>query len=165
MRLNNTTLQGLGPGIVRPGYNRGAVTPGIVHLGIGAFFRAHAAVAVDDCLGAGETGWGIVAASLRSPATRDALAPQDGLYTLAIRDSEGERLRVIGSIGDVIVAPEAPEALLAAMTDPHVNALGIKGVGEIGITGTAAAIANAVWHAPGIRVRNAPITLDKLLVS
>ncbi len=57
------------------------------------------------------------------------------------------------------------EAILVEEHDPHVNALGIKGVGEIAITGTAGAIANAVWHATGIRVRNAPITLDKLLVS
>lgn len=48
--------------------------------------------------------------------------------------------------------------------DPHVNALGIKGVGEIGIVGTAAAIANAVHHATGVRVRDLPITLDKLLI-
>jgi xanthine dehydrogenase YagR molybdenum-binding subunit len=47
--------------------------------------------------------------------------------------------------------------------DPHVNALGIKGVGEIGITGTAGAVANAVWHATGIRVRKFPITLDRLI--
>lgn len=55
------------------------------------------------------------------------------------------------------------EAILVEENDPHVNALGIKGVGEIGITGTAGAIANAVWHATGIRVREFPITLDKLL--
>jgi xanthine dehydrogenase YagR molybdenum-binding subunit len=47
--------------------------------------------------------------------------------------------------------------------DPHVNALGSKGIGELGIVGTAAAIANAVYHATGIRVRDLPITLDKLL--
>ncbi len=55
------------------------------------------------------------------------------------------------------------EAILVEEHDPHVNPLGIKGVGEIGITGTAGAIANAVWHATGARVRNFPITLDKLL--
>jgi xanthine dehydrogenase YagR molybdenum-binding subunit len=55
------------------------------------------------------------------------------------------------------------EAILVEEHDPHVNALGIKGVGEIGITGTAGAIANAVWHATGVRVRNFPITLDKVL--
>ena len=55
------------------------------------------------------------------------------------------------------------EAILVEENDPHVNALGIKGVGEIGITGTAGAIANAVWHATGVRVREFPITLDRLI--
>jgi xanthine dehydrogenase YagR molybdenum-binding subunit len=47
--------------------------------------------------------------------------------------------------------------------DPHVNPLGSKGIGELGIVGAAAAIANAVYHATGIRARDLPITLDKLL--
>ena len=55
------------------------------------------------------------------------------------------------------------EAIMVEEHDPYVNVLGVKGVGEIGITGTAGAIANAVWHATGIRVRQFPITLDKLL--
>jgi xanthine dehydrogenase YagR molybdenum-binding subunit len=55
------------------------------------------------------------------------------------------------------------EAILVEERDPHVNALGIKGVGEIGVTGTAGAVANAVWHATGIRVRKFPITLDRLI--
>jgi xanthine dehydrogenase YagR molybdenum-binding subunit len=55
------------------------------------------------------------------------------------------------------------EAILVEEDDPYVNALGIKGVGEIGVTGTAGAIANAVWHATGVRVREFPITLDRLL--
>jgi xanthine dehydrogenase YagR molybdenum-binding subunit len=54
------------------------------------------------------------------------------------------------------------EAILVDEHDPHVNALGIKGVGEIAITGTAGAIANAVWHATGRRIRRFPITLDQL---
>jgi xanthine dehydrogenase YagR molybdenum-binding subunit len=57
----------------------------------------------------------------------------------------------------------ALEAILVEERDPHVNALGIKGVGEIGITGTAGAVANAVWHATGTRVRKFPITLDRLI--
>jgi xanthine dehydrogenase YagR molybdenum-binding subunit len=55
------------------------------------------------------------------------------------------------------------ETILVDEQDPHVNPLGIKGVGEIGITGSAGAIANAVWHATGIRVRRFPITLDQLI--
>jgi xanthine dehydrogenase YagR molybdenum-binding subunit len=55
------------------------------------------------------------------------------------------------------------EAILIDEHDPHVNALGIKGVGEIAVTGSAGAVANAVWHATGIRVRQFPITLDRLI--
>jgi xanthine dehydrogenase YagR molybdenum-binding subunit len=55
------------------------------------------------------------------------------------------------------------DAILVEENDPYVNALGIKGVGEIGITGTAGAVANAVWHATGIRIRQFPITLDRLI--
>ena len=55
------------------------------------------------------------------------------------------------------------EAILVDETDRHVNALGIKGVGEIGITGTAGAIANAVWHVTGVRVRGFPITIEQLI--
>jgi xanthine dehydrogenase YagR molybdenum-binding subunit len=57
------------------------------------------------------------------------------------------------------------DAILVEEHDPHVNALGIKGVGEIGITGTAGAVANAFWHATGIRPRKFPITLDRLIES
>ena len=55
---------------------------------------------------------------------------------------------------DIAVVPEQ---------DAHINSLGTKGIGEIGITGVAAAIANAVYHATGKRVRDLPITLDKVL--
>ncbi|QLE48594.1 xanthine dehydrogenase family protein molybdopterin-binding subunit [Nostoc sp. C057] len=55
------------------------------------------------------------------------------------------------------------EVLFVDEHDPHINPLGVKGIGEIGITGVAAAIANAVYHATGKRVRDLPITLDKLL--
>ena len=49
--------------------------------------------------------------------------------------------------------------------DPHVNAMGSKGIGEIGIVGTAAAVANAAYNATGVRVRDLPVSLDKLLVA
>ena len=55
------------------------------------------------------------------------------------------------------------EALMIEEHDPHVNALGIKGVGEIGVTGSAGAVANAVWHATGVRVRRFPIGIDDLV--
>ncbi len=56
------------------------------------------------------------------------------------------------------------EALMIEEHDPHVNALGIKGVGEIGVTGSAGAVANAVWHATGVRLRRFPIRIDDLVM-
>jgi xanthine dehydrogenase YagR molybdenum-binding subunit len=58
----------------------------------------------------------------------------------------------------------AMDVLTVDEHDPHVNALGIKGVGEIGVTGSAGAVANAVWHATGIRVRRFPIRIDDLVM-
>jgi xanthine dehydrogenase YagR molybdenum-binding subunit len=57
----------------------------------------------------------------------------------------------------------ALEALIVPEDDPHVNEIGVKGIGEIGIVGAAAAIANAVYHATGKRVRDLPILPEKLL--
>ncbi len=120
-RLSNRTVTTLPSSIAVPAYDRTKVAPGIVHLGVGAFHRAHQAAYVDDSLAAGETGWGIVGASLQSASTADALLPQDGLYTLAERGSDGEKLRVIGSILSVMVAPQDPAALLDALTDPRIK--------------------------------------------
>ncbi len=101
-------------------YDRSAVTPGIVHLGIGAFCRAHMAVYVDNLLKT-DPSWGIIAASLRRPDTRDALAPQDFLYTLAVRSGSGTTTRVIGSLLEVLDASTQRDRLLAAMTDPRIR--------------------------------------------
>ena len=120
-RLSTSALAALPADVARPAYDRSAVTPGIVHLGVGAFHRAHQAVMTEAVLAAGDLSWGIVAASLRNPDTRDALAPQDGLYTVAVKSSDGESLAVVGAIGSVIVAPDGPERLIAAMADPRVR--------------------------------------------
>jgi len=117
-RLNQDNLADLPSGVRRPAYARSILKTGIVHLGVGAFHRAHQAVYTDDVL-AQDPHWGIVAASLRSPDTYDALQPQDGLYTLSVRSQAGEALRVIGSIRRVIVAPRETEDLLEVMADPQ----------------------------------------------
>jgi fructuronate reductase len=98
-------------------YDRSRVTPGIVHLGIGAFHRAHEAVVVDDLLER-DPSWGIVGASLRRPDTKEALAPQDGLYGVLVKDGDKRDLRVIGSVLSVIDAPREKAALMARMSDP-----------------------------------------------
>jgi fructuronate reductase len=116
-RLSDATLNRLPPHVARPRYDRTALQTGIVHLGVGAFHRAHQAVYTDAVLEAGDLRWGITAASLRSPATRDALAPQNGLYTLNLRGGE-DRLSVIGSIRNVLAAPEEPDAVMGALSAP-----------------------------------------------
>ena len=80
MRLSNASLDLVPSPVRRPAYDRAAVKPGIVHLGIGAFHRAHQAIVIDDLLATGPKDWGIVGASLRSPDTRDALTLREASY-------------------------------------------------------------------------------------
>ena len=118
MRLSNASLDRAPGHIRRPGYDRTRITPGIVHLGIGAFHRAHQAVVIDDLLASGATDWGIIGASLRSSDTQDALAPQDCLYTVAVRSGAGTEHRIIGSVLQTEVARNNPAHLIARMADP-----------------------------------------------
>jgi fructuronate reductase len=118
LRLSNASLDRLPGHVRRPGYDRARVTPGIVHLGVGAFHRAHQAVVIDDLLAAGTTDWGIVGASLRNSDTHDALAPQDGLYAVAIQSGAVTEHRVVGSIMKTEVARANPAHLIARMADP-----------------------------------------------
>jgi xanthine dehydrogenase YagR molybdenum-binding subunit len=89
------------------------------------------------------------------------------LHEEAITDKRTGRI-MNANLGEYHVPVNADipsvEALLIEEHDPHVNALGIKGVGEIGITGSAGAVANAVWHATGVRVRRFPIKIEDLAV-
>lgn len=94
---------------------------GIVHLGLGAFFRAFGCVYVADAMQASGGAWGIVGVSLRSPDTRDALKPQGWAYTSVTLAPDGPQTRVIDVLNDVLVAPEDPEAVLVAMADPRVK--------------------------------------------
>lgn len=119
-RLSAAFLSHPPAGLRVPNYDRAGVTAGIVHLGIGAFHRAHMAVYVDDLLRT-DPSWGIVGASLRRPDTKDALEPQDGLYTIAVRDAAGTHPRIIGSILSIMDANTQREDLLALMADPAIR--------------------------------------------
>ena len=122
-RLHPDHLGTLAAGVARPSYDRVALRPGIVHLGLGAFARAHLAVVNDATIKAsGDLRWGIVGVSLRRPDTRDALKPQAGLYSVALRDAAAdgrprEALQVVGCVLEVLVAPENPAAVLARLAD------------------------------------------------
>jgi fructuronate reductase len=130
-RLHPDTLRHLPPDVVLPQYPREALQAGIVHLGVGAFHRAHLAVVNEAALHAsGDLRWGTVGVSLRAADTRDALGPQTGLYTLALRDaaedgSPRESLQVIGNLLDVLVAPEDPQAVLERIAHPDTRIVGL----------------------------------------
>ena len=94
---------------------------GIVHLGIGAFHRAHQAVYTEDAIAAAGGDWGICGVTERSPAVVEQLAPQDGLYTLAQRGADGERLRVVGSVRELCSAQADPRRVLERIADPAIR--------------------------------------------
>jgi fructuronate reductase len=145
-RLHPSRLAALAEGVARPRYDRSALRAGIVHLGVGAFQRAHLAVVNEAALHAsGDLRWGTVGVSLRQADTREALAPQSGLYTVAIRDAAAdgqprETLQVVGNLLAVLVAPEDPAAVLAliAHEDTRIVSLTIteKGYHRDPATGT-----------------------------
>jgi fructuronate reductase len=108
--LSQANLGRVPQGIQRPPYDRKALELGIVHFGPGAFHRVHQAWFVERLL-AQDPRWGICGVSLRSPDVRDALEPQDGLYTLAILD-ETPSYQVIGALQEFLVAPQDPETVL-----------------------------------------------------
>ena len=118
MRLSQTQMP---KGIAPPAYDRSAVRTGIVHLGLGAFHRAHQAIYTEASLKSGDMRWGILGASLRSPQVAEQLNPQDGLYTCLVRDGTDSQASVIGAVQKVCVAPNDPNALVQAMADPEVH--------------------------------------------
>ena len=124
-RLSQDTLSSLPSHIGRPEYDRGEISPGIVHFGVGGFHRAHQALVVDRLMADGEgQDWGIVGVGLLpgDAAMRDALSAQDYLYTLMEYSPSGERsVQVVGSMVGYLFAPDDPEAVLELMASPAVR--------------------------------------------
>ncbi len=118
-RLGAATLPRLPAGVARPGYPAAVATIGVVHLGVGNFFRAHQAVYLDEAMAAGARGWGVCGVSLRSPGTRDALAPQDGYYAVVALDGAQARVRIVGSLRELLVAPEDPQRVVERIAAPE----------------------------------------------
>ncbi|MBC9247658.1 mannitol dehydrogenase family protein [Paracoccus sp. 11-3] len=94
---------------------------GIVHLGLGAFFRAHGAIYIAEAMKVSGGNWGVVGVSLQSSGTRDKLRPQGWAYTALELAPDGEKPQVVTVLRDVLVAPENPQAVLDAMALPDVK--------------------------------------------
>jgi fructuronate reductase len=108
-RLCDAHLAAVAAGVDQPAYDRGP----------GAFHRAHQADVFDHLL-ARDPRWAVCAVSLKTPGVRDALTPQDGLYTLVELDRQ-VRYRIIGALKQVLVAPDAPEVVFGHMASPGVG--------------------------------------------
>jgi fructuronate reductase len=108
----------------RPGFDPAQLKTGMVHLGVGAFHRAHQAVFTDDAIEAAGGDWGIVGVSMRKPDVASALTPQDGLYTLEVLD-QPRRYRVLGALRRALTLPAEPGSVIDALAAPttHVATL------------------------------------------
>ncbi|MDS9466094.1 mannitol dehydrogenase family protein [Paracoccus sp. MBLB3053] len=107
--------------VALPEFDRATLLPGILHLGFGAFHRAHQAVFTQRALNIDPDAWGIVAVNLRSPGPIRDLAAQDGLYTVITRGPEGDSAEVIGVTEDWLCAAEDLPELLDWLADPAIR--------------------------------------------
>ena len=114
LRLCEASLHAVRSGTILPTYDRGATRFGIVHIGPGAFHRAHQAFYVDTLLHSDKR-WAISALSLKSTSLRDALRPQQGLYTL-VELGAAPRARIIGAVREFLVGATDTEAAFARLT-------------------------------------------------
>ncbi|PVE21274.1 mannitol dehydrogenase [Microvirga sp. KLBC 81] len=119
--LSPATLSAAKVGTLRPGYDRDRLRTGIVHLGLGAFVRAHQALYTEDLLATEPGDWGMTGISLQRPDQRDRLMPQGRLYTALQKDASGVSARIVGCLNSVMVAAEDPVAVVEAMADPSIR--------------------------------------------
>lgn len=124
MRLSNQTLQDLPDGIKRPQYDRGKLTPGIVHIGLGNFHRAHQSWYLHRLMQTGDAqDWAIIGAGVRpnDEAQRKRLESQDFLTTLIELDPAGRSAEVVGSMIDFVPVEADNGPLIAQMADPAIR--------------------------------------------
>jgi fructuronate reductase/mannitol 2-dehydrogenase len=132
-----------------PSYDRGALRPAVVHIGVGGFHRAHQAMYFDELAELGETGWGVVGVGLRRPQMGEVLRDQFGLFTVVERGPDGDRARIVGSIVRYLFAPDDPAAVLAtlAAATTQLVTLTITGAGyHVGTDGALRADEPSVRH-------------------
>ena len=103
---------------VRPKYNPKNIDYGIVHIGIGAFHKAHQAAITDEVIEKNGGDWKIIGVSLRSERAKNELAPQNGLYTLLIKDNSNVKAKVIASISKVLCSAENSEEVIEVLVSP-----------------------------------------------
>lgn len=124
MKLSNATLSDVPEAIARPTYDRSSLTPGIVHIGLGNFHRAHQAWYLHRLMQDGAAlDWAIVGAGVRAydEAMRQKMAAQDYLTTLIELDPAGSSAEIVGSMIDYVPIVEGNGPLIAKMADPAIR--------------------------------------------
>lgn len=116
--LTQGSLGALDARVTVPAYDRSRLACGIVHLGLGAFHRAHQALYTEAVVERGDPRWGIVGVSLRDPRMVRALEAQDNLYSVALRHGDTATTRVVGVLRQALYAPQALPQVIAAMAAP-----------------------------------------------
>lgn len=167
-RLNALLLQQLPLTVVKPHYNRAQTKVGIVHLGVGAFHRAHQAWYTEQVLQAQGGDWAIAGASLRSADVREQLHDQSCLYSVVTRDSAALSVQVIGALKKILVAPENPQLLIDTMAAATVKVISLtiteKGYCHLPATG-ALDLQNSGISADLANYQTAPHTAIGYLVA
>ncbi len=120
MRLTQRTCGSARADVRLPGYDRSRLSRGVVHLGLGAFHRAHQALYTEAAICAGDARWGIVGVSLREPRTPRALAAQDYLYSVTEREGAAATTRIVGAVVQAWYAPHALAQVIGALADPGI---------------------------------------------
>jgi mannitol 2-dehydrogenase len=118
VKLSQAGLARIGPGVTVPTYDRRAVAPGIVHIGVGGFHRSHEAAYCDELLQVGDSrDWGICGIGILPHDRKmgEVLREQDFLYTLVERESGSDRARVVGSILNFVAASDDPQRAIEAL--------------------------------------------------
>lgn len=115
--LGDATLTRLAGHLEVPSYGRQGA-PGVVHLGLGAFHRAHQALVFDALLRQGDLRWGVHAFAMRQPTLAEALARQQGWYTVRVGSSQGQEWVLGSAVWRTGVAAQAPDQVHAAIAAP-----------------------------------------------
>ncbi|GAB4046984.1 mannitol dehydrogenase family protein [Catellatospora paridis] len=119
-RLGRASLSRL-PADSRPAVRPGEARSGVLHLGLGAFHRAHQAVYIEAAMAARGGDWGIVGVAPRSRDVLEALRAQDHLYSVVTLDASAERTRVLGALNGTVHAASDPAAVVALLADPAIR--------------------------------------------
>jgi mannitol 2-dehydrogenase len=116
--------------VIVPSYDTSALTPAVVHIGVGGFHRAHQAVYFDDLAALGYRDWGVVGVGISRPRLGEVMAEQGNLFTVVQRSGDISSARVIGVLTDYLLLAKHPDRVRAALVDPRIRLVTLTITGD-----------------------------------